>query len=755
MSLPGFPFESGVQVCGQKYHNHEEPVLPIRSPGVLLPNFPASLPRNLKMAIVFALSGSVPGLALAQAEDTAISEVVVTGRAQELYRVDDSSFATRTPTNIMDIPQSVQVLTSQLIEDQAARDISDLYRSISGMTFFSYSGVTFRGFRQDEVRYDGVRGDPFAGFAVPQVFNIDRIEVLKGVSGMLYGSGEPGGLINYVTRKPAFSPQAEIELTVGNRDLSGISAQAEGPLPFGDGETLAYRVGAFHEEEDAFRNNAGTESDIFTGALTWQVTPDTELTAQVNYYDVYLQGNRLRGVPVDDAGNFLTDIAWNTNEASDFLAMEATIGQLFLSHRFSDSLTSRTTLRYVDNKERQQYHESRGPAAPGSTLYLREFRDQMRDNDEFSVTSDFILEQTWGGLEHTLLFGGELFRQDSHFLGRTARQFNPLDPDASLGPVQPLDLLHPVYGNSGIAIISEALDAIPFRPPTDSEVTRGGVYVQDQITLNPNWQVVLGGRYDDFEDRNPNAALRISDSALSLRGGLIFKPLETLSFYFSAGEGFVPQGVVDPADGGPFDPQHSMQLEFGVKARLFNDRIMASAAVYDIVKDNVLVGNPDPNAGNDGVPNLLQIGEVTSRGLEIDLVGDITDNWTFQANYAYNHVRITGGPPGSIDLAVGDEFPNAPSHSAGLWMRYQFPVLNSAIAGGIDFVSERISFSNQRVKPYTVADISWITEWERWKFQVNVRNLFDREYAASGFNQRNGHFPGAPLTVVGQLTRRF
>ncbi len=726
----------------------------------MLESHPPAARHPLRRSISLITAAMVlPGLllqsALAQDPETPINEVIVTDRAQTLYRADDSTFGTRTPTDIMDIPQSIQVLTSQLIEDQAARDISDLYRSISGMTFYSYSGVTFRGFRQDEVRYDGVRGDPFAGFSVPQVFNIERIEVLKGVSGMLYGSGEPGGVINYVTRKPSFSPSAEIEITGGSRNLGGISAQAEGPLDVGDGDTLAYRVGAFHEQEDDFRNNAGSESDILTGALTWQATPETELTTQLSHYDIFLPGNRLRGVPVDDAGNFLTDISWNTNEESDFLEMDALIGQVFLDHRFSERLSSSTTLRYVDNSERQQYHESRGPAAPGSTLYLREFRDQERSNEELSLTTDLVLEQSWGDTEHTVLFGGEVFRQEGHFLGRTAGQHNPLDPEASLGPVKPLDLLDPEYGNSGIDAIRDELQEIPYRPPFDNEVERYGVYVQDQITLNPDWQIVAGGRYDDFEDRDPNSGMSTSDDALSLRGGLIFTPLETVSAFFSYGEGFMPQGVLDPADGGPFEPETSRQHELGVKAQLLDERLMAGITAYDIVKDNVLVGNPAPDAGTGGVPNLLQIGEVTSRGLELDLVGDITDNWTFQANYAYNRARITGGPPGSIGLAVDDGFPNAPEHSAGLWTRYQIPALNSAIAGGVDYVDERISISNQTVKDYTVADVSWITEWDSWKFQLNVRNLFDEEYAASGFIRRTGHFPGEPRTFVAKMTRSF
>jgi iron complex outermembrane receptor protein len=720
---------------------------------------PAGRRSPLSLSFLLSLILGTP-LALAQEADDgdtarALDEVVVTGRAQTFYRVDDTTFGTKTPTPVLDVPQSVQVLTRQLIEDQAARDTTDLYRSISGMSFFSYSGVTFRGFRQDEIRYDGVRGDPFAGFAVPQLFNIERIEVLKGVSGMLYGSGEPGGIINYVTKKPEFDGlRGLVELTGGNRDLRGIAAEATGPLSFGDGDEYAFRLGGFYEKEDSFRNNAASESAILDGALSWRPGEDTEITGQVNYYDVELPANRLRGVPADDEGNFLTSIHWNTNEASDFLRMDAVIALLGIRHQFTPDFGANVKLRYIDNEESQQYHESRGPAAPGSTLYLREFRDQMRSNEELSLVADFVLERDIADLEHTILFGAEGYRQDGAFAGRTAGQFNPLDPDASLGTVQPLDLLNPQYGNSGIDVIRDELEAIPFRL-SGTKARRYGAYVQDQIRLSERWQVIGGARFDSYDDEDPLSGEKTSDEALSLRGGVIFKPVDNLSLYVSYGEGFLPQGVLDPADGGPFDPQEAQQMEFGVKSEIFGGRIFGGLSVYEIVKEGVLVANTDPDAGTGGIPNLLQIGEVTSRGFEVDFVGDLTDLWTFQANYAYNDARITGGGLDSMSNAVGSRFANAPRHELGLWTRHEIPALNSAIAGGIDYVSERISIEGQRVQPYTVADLSWITELDPWKFQFNIRNLLDEEYAASGFIERTGHFPGEPRTVVVQVSRNF
>jgi iron complex outermembrane receptor protein len=236
----------------------------------------------------------------------------------------------------------------------------------------------------------------------------------------------------------------------------------------------------------------------------------------------------------------------------------------------------------------------------------------------------------------------------------------------------------------------------------------------------------------------------------------LYKPVETVSLYASYGEGFQPQGITDPEDGGPFDPETSRQIELGVKADLFDGRMLAQLAVYEIVKEGVLVANPDPDAGIGGVPRQLQIGEATSEGLEIDIVGDLTDRWTLQANYAYNDTRITGGSPGSLTNSVGDEFVNAPDHAFGLWTRYELPMWSSAIAGGLDYVGERISFSGQDVKDYVTFDASWITTLDSgWQFQLNVRNLFDKEYAASGFIERTGHFPGEPRTLVVQISRRL
>lgn len=157
-------------------------------------------------------------------ETTELEAVDIKGRAQAFYQEKTTRIGSKTDIDILHLPQSAQVLTEQLIRDQAARDITDLYRSIAGVSEFSYSGVTFRGFRDSgNVFYDGVRGDPYSGFSVPQLFNVERVDVLKGPAAALYGGGEPGGMINYVTKKPEFQQERTATLTLGNDDTIGAS----------------------------------------------------------------------------------------------------------------------------------------------------------------------------------------------------------------------------------------------------------------------------------------------------------------------------------------------------------------------------------------------------------------------------------------------------------------------------------------------------------------------------------------------------
>tara|TARA_R110000796_G_scaffold225783_1_gene342190 strand:- start:138 stop:2276 length:2139 start_codon:yes stop_codon:yes gene_type:complete len=678
-----------------------------------------------------------------------IEKITVMGRAQTFYRESSTSVGAKVETDIMDLPQSVQVLNEQLIVDQAAREITDLYRSIAGVSIYSYSGVTFRGFRDDSnVFYDGVRGDPFSGFGVPQLFNIERVEVLKGPAAALYGGGEPGGMINYVSKKPSFVQDTEVTLTTGDNDRMGGSIDSKGGLT----DSIAYRLGGFYEQKDSFRNNADSENTELTGGLLFQLGDDTTLTTTIDYIKQDLGGNRLRGVPVDDEGNFLVDPSYNANEKSDYQNLEATVLQAELKHFFNDDLSVNTTVRYLDNEREQAYHESRswvdvngdGVANIDDKTIKREYRKQYRANKEISATSDFVYRLSSGSIEQTLLFGADYHHVDSDYDYWFARY----EADG----IKNLNIFDLNYGETDPSTYS-----LTDQNRDGAKTERLGLYAQDQIALTEQWLLMVGLRYDHFDDFDKETGFEYSDNHVSPRAGIVYKFSPDQSFYINYAESFNPTSIGDQdtasADGGLL-PEVGKQIELGVKSQWFDGSVMTTVAVYQIDKKDVAMNNPNYTDGSNGAPALVSLGQVESNGAEFTLTGDITENWTVMANYAYNDTRVTEGDVGDT-YADGSKFINAPRHQAGLWTRYDIDSLNSAIAFGADYVSEQMSGGAQRVKPFTVFDMSWTTTWQETQFQLNVKNLFDKEYAVSGFSERNGHFPGAPREMVLQVSHHF
>lgn len=701
-------------------------------------------PSLLAVAVIAALN-SIPSYA--QESDKELEVIEVKGRAQTLYRASQSSVGTRTDTDLELIPQNIQVLPEALIRDQAARQVTDLYRSMSGVSAFSYSGVTFRGFRQDEILYDGVRGDPFNGFAVPQLFNVQEVQLLKGSSGALYGSSAPGGLINYVTKKPQRTAKNQLELGLGNDEYWQGSLELSGPLT----EQQAYRFGYYRDSEQPFRWNTKVENEILDLGYLIDLTDSTSLTLQYNTVTQDYQGARLRGVPADDQGNFLGDRAWNHNEATDFQSLEADVWQVRADHEFNSNWRTDLTWRHYDNTELQNYHEpfcSYDTDGDGVVDYCRrQFRDQRRENTADSVTWNNIVEFSTAGLNHQLLIGADTMTQDSYFLGRNVA------PIEQGGKALGISLINPVYGLTSAADYD--IDSIK-STPTDTTAVRQGFYLQDQLDLTASWNLLLGVRWDSFEDKNNMASSKVDGSDSSWRVGSTYQLTDWVRLYALKGTGFSPQATASqvPEVGGPFEAEQSSIVEAGARFSLLDDAIRLNVATYEMIRNNILQADPRGDVGGDGRDDQIALGEVKSKGVEVDLLGDLTDSWVLNLNYAYNDTRIAESTS-AITNAVGDKFANAPQHQIGVWSRYELDSINSAIAAGMDYVSDQLSIDGQHVKSYTVFDMSWQTRWQQWLFQANVKNLFDKTYATAGFIERTGHFPGEPRRLIVTASYQF
>ena len=672
--------------------------------------------------------------------------IVVTGRAQKLYRAEETSTG-KLATRPLESSLVITTITEQLIEDQGARDAQDLYRNISSVSFFSYAGVTARGFRQEEIFYDGLRGDPYAGFSVPQLFNIEKVEFLKGPAGMLYGPGAPGGIFNYITKKAEDDRlSGNIQAIAGTEERWGGSAEINAPL----GNGFAVRGGLFYEDRGTFRTNAASRTLIADGGLSFDPGP-VRIDIQATHYDQELDANRLRGVPVNDEGEFLTDRRWNHNEPGDFLNLESDVLQVQLKAEPLAGVTVDATVRYNKAVEVQNYHEPRGlfdSDGDGEIdASIREFRDQRREQETWSFGANAVWAAAISDkVSNRLLAGFDHFISDQYFQGRSLRGRTTVTP----GLPNPLSLFDPVYGQSDPATYNQG----PFRV-TLTDGRRTGFYLLDELTIGR--LILTGGvRRDSFRDDADGTVFE--DDETTYRLGMVYRLTDEISAFGQYATSFEPQSASsqNPLAGGPFAPTTGDIFEAGIKTALMDGRIQSSLSAYQIRRTNILQTDPGGDTGNDGVDDLVSLGEITSKGIEFDIAADVTPDWVVTLAYGYNDTRISadnGG--GGFSNAVGDRFANAPEHQLGFWTRYQFPKLGLAAALGGDYVSSRVSISGQPVDPYMVFDASLIYETGPIRAMVRIDNLFDKTYAASGFIDRTGHFPGEPRSLFVEVGYSF
>ncbi|MDK2760839.1 MAG: TonB-dependent receptor [Sphingopyxis sp.] len=675
----------------------------------------------------------------------ATDDIVVTGRAQRLYRVDHAASG-KLDTPPLESSLNIQTINNQLLEDQGARTGQDLYRNLAGISAYSYSVVSARGFKQEENFFDGLRGDPYVGLSVPQLFNVERVEYLKGPAGMLYGPAAPGGILNYISKKPTDVRSGRATLIGGTRSRFGGSLELGGLLSDMDGAP-ATRLGLFYESMNLPRNNANSRTFIADGGMAFNIG-DAKLTLQATHYNQSMAGARLRGVPTDDQGNFLGSRTWNTNEKKDGTRLNSNAFQASFDWAVSDAFEFDVAARYSRGTEASQYHEpdrlrdSDGDGLPD--LVSRRYRNTFRIIDNFAANANARWSHGIGNVEGRLLAGIDYFYTRQDYTRRYEARGTFV---ATPGLPAPISLQNPEYGVSDPA----TYNLRPIGGTISSRNQIGGYLLEE---LNFGRLILTGGlRIDRFVDNISRGAVQsLSDSALTYRIGGVYRITDEISAYGQWANSFEAQSIGSqaPEFGGPFSPSKAKMIEGGIKTSLLNGRIQSTAAVYQIKKTNILQSDP-----NGATPEaLIAFGEVTSRGAEFDISADVTRNWLVMLNYSYNDARITKGAAG-LDGAVSDRFANAPRHKLGFWSRYQIAGTPFAAAIGGDVVGERLSEAGQRVKPYAVLDASIMYEDGPWKALIRIDNILDKTYAVSGFRANTGHFPGAPRSAFLEISRKW
>lgn len=666
-------------------------------------------------------------------------ELVVTGSQDSGYRVPDANTATKIDTPLIEIPQAIQVIPRQVIEDQKVQQVGEVLRNVSGVnvkTDYASSVSTYiiRGFDTNANLRNGFRQDNFEAFT--DTATIERIEVLKGPASVLYGQLEPGGIVNYITKKPLSQPYFSTTFSGGSYSYYRPEIDISGPLT--PDKNILYRFVAAYENSGGFRDFAYKELYTFAPSLSVKLGERTNFDFQYEYAN--LNQSYDRGLP-PITRSFDLPISFNFGEPSDRYELYANRVNAALDHQFSQNWRFRSgiSVQTVDTSRFNfQPVDFSNPFADDGRTVERRYNQVLSYTRDYAWQNDLIGKFKTGSIEHEVLLGFEL--------SRTVFGYSFLIST----DVPSLDILNPVYGAAIPTTFGEGFEQ-------ESNTYRTGIYFQDQIALLPNFKVLLGGRLDfvNFKDEYIPDLINGSGTDIteryyqefSPRIGLVYQPAKNISLYASYTRAFKPNEFAIGAGEQGLEPETATQYELGVKGEFLDGKLTATLAVYDITKNNVSttdLNNPDFT---------IAAGEVKSRGVELDIAGEILPGWNVITSYAHNDAYVSE----DNSLPVGDRLANAPRNSASLWTTYE--IQNGSwkgfgFGGGIFFVGDReATLPNTITIPSFVrTDATIFYRQENYQIGLNFKNLFDtRYYDSAGFLLS----PGAPFTVLGTVSVKF
>jgi iron complex outermembrane receptor protein len=654
-------------------------------------------------------------------------------------RVKLSSTATRTSTPVRYVPQAIDSIKTSNVANYGTNDIAD---ALSGMPNVSSSADTrfdslrIRGFDASNDFYlDGIRDD---SQYKRDLHNIERVEVLKGPAAVLYGRGSQGGIVNRVSKMPEFGRRSTIEAQAGSEDLRSLYAD----LSTDPSENISLRLNMGNMDENSFRDGVSGNRQLFAPSMSWQLTPDLNWLVQYEYS----RYNRTpdRGIP--GVNGRPADVGRDSTYGNDhdFIDDKSQSLRSKLTYEINDNWQLRQTLGVfkLDSDFDNTYLTGYTPATNKVTR-----QHWQQDLTTRNVYNNIELEGGFDtfGLEHRLLTGVEIGSQ----------RRDPMLYNAATGrtpgaqPVPSLDLYNPNRDlrHTGSMQVSSS---------SHTEVESRAVYVQDQLRLNDQWQVLAGLRYDTFDIESTNKLRNISEDrdshSTSPRVGLVWTPLQNHSFYASWSKTFSPVGggligITPGAAGNTNDlsPELTKQKEIGVKSDWFDDRLSTTLAIYDLELYNRRT--TDPNDPTLTVMSGLQ----RSRGIELTATGNIVGNWYMRGGVGMQDAKIEKDNNG----LEGKRINNVAKHNGSLFLTWK-PEMGWYGETGLTLVGQRYADNaNTTVLPgYGRWDALVGYRFKDWDLRTALNNITDREYYASATSQYQIQ-PGAPRSVVMTGTYSF
>ena len=656
------------------------------------------------------------------------------------YLATSSVTATKTNTLLRDVPQSISVITEGIIKDQSIRSLGDAVRYIPGIGVSQGEGnrdaLIFRGNRSTgDFFVDGIRDDVQY---YRDLYNIERVEVLKGANGMIFGRGGSGGVIYRVTKQAGWDPIREFSFQGGSFNLKRMTADVNHAI----NEHVAFRVNGLFEDAGSFRNGVESQRLGISPTVTIKPTDRTKIVVNMERFHDERVADRgipsFQGRPADVKSSQFFGDPRRSNSNIEALSFNSLI-----EHRFESGVMLRNRTNYAEFDKFYENVFANGPVS-GRFVPLSAYNNATDRQNIFNQT-DLLYTLETGPISHTLLAGVEIGQQ----ITNNRRETGFFNNDLSRGQSIRVPLSNSIT-NAPITYVNAEGDAF-----NRSKVDITSFYFQDQIELLPQLQAIAGVRYDlfevNFQQKNGNQdRLSTTDGLLSPRFGLIYKPIEPVSIYMSFSQAFVPRAgeqltsLTVTTD--TLKPEKFTNLEAGFKWDIRPDLSFTGAA-FRIDRTNVITIDPT-NAAR----SFLTKGQ-RSEGVEISLNGQLLANWNVMGGYAYQIGEITSDQAGA---PKGNTVAELPRNTFSVWSRYDLTPKFGAAIGVIYRSSMFASTSNTVVIPdFTRVDAALFAQLTtQVRAQLNVENLFDAKYFASVHNDNN-ITPGSPVAIRASLIANF
>lgn len=689
----------------------------------------------MKISITaFAAILLVPPPALAQAakdgETRDNRDIIVTGTKFS------GDFGAKSGIPIERVPQSVQIIGADDIIEQGARSVGDLLRGVpSANAGFSRVGsyqsfsLKVRGFLADQMR-NGIRQRYYEDVDASALSNIERVEVLKGPSGVLYGQSAVGGIISIITKRPQDKGTASFAGTVGNYHQRMFTVDLTGGLAPG----LSIRVTGEDERSGTFVDFQ--DLDRLNGALSLRYAPSGQVTANLVAEYVERKTKRYPGLPVKGTvePNGGLPLARNLNlgePAVDRLTADAPLIQAWVDLAISDGWSITPRVQYQEFNSGFTQIRLRAPQADLTTIN-RNGRTGKEDDSYTIGQLDLTGALRTGPVRHRVLLGYEYDRERSRFT-----QFN-------LTNVAAISVLAPAYAFNTVA------PATNFTFDQFYNIDGSAIYLQDQIDLTERWNLIGAIRHSWIKasTRDVNGPFfdesRVESTIWQI--GSSYKLSDSVSVYAGYNTGFDIESSAGAraADGKPLRPEESNQSEIGLRFK--SGPLRGSVSAFEIKRVNALTTDPvNPDFS-------INVGAQRVRGIEVEGSWQPLDWWTLHAGYAYLASRITRSNDGDQGLRIGD----VPKHSLTARTEIAIPGIGLTLRGGFNHVSNRllVNGSSTTLPPYTLLDLGAGYRFEPFSLDVSVGNLLDERYLTASGNVF-AVIPGDPRTVSVRLGVSF